>query len=199
MSWFQKSYEQYTDEQLMKKLASGNQLAFDELYARYANVLLNYFHRMLWKDREKAEDFVHDLFLKIIQNPNSFDTSRTFKTWIYSVANNMCKNEYKKQQVRAGSNLPLHEYTTVEGKETDALIKTHFSFFNEAFNKQLYDLDEKHREVFIMRHLEGLSIKEISSILGVNEGTIKSRIFYAVKQLSNGLTAFNLKNKTNHG
>ena len=92
MLFFKPSYKKSSDEELMLSISKGEKKAFDELYARYADALLRYFTRLLWKDREKAEDFVHDLFAKIIQKPELFDASRTFKTWVYSVANNMCKN-----------------------------------------------------------------------------------------------------------
>ena len=64
----------------MTKAAEGNGAAFEELYARYSGKLLSYFKRMLWSDKELAEDCLHKLFLKIIEKPELFDTSRNFKT-----------------------------------------------------------------------------------------------------------------------
>lgn len=199
MRLFKSSYKEYTDEVLMQKIASGDKHAFDGLYERYATPLLNYFSRMLWKDREKAEDFVHDLFAKIIQKPDSFDTSRSFKTWVYSVANNMCKNEYKRQEVRSGTKNGLEEYSTVADKTVNALHHTHHSFFGEEFQIKLNELDQKHREAFVFRHIEGLSIKEIAEILKISEGTIKSRIFYATKYLAEELIHYQPEKSTHHG
>lgn len=199
MKLFRSSYTDLTDEQLMKKIASGEKRAFDTLYQRYAQALLNYFYRMLWKDREKAEDFVQDLFTKIIQNPSSFDTNRTFKTWIYSVANNMCKNEYKKQAVRAGTRNGLEDHLAVADGAESAFSQTHYTLFNEAFQKKLQELDDKQREAFIFRHIEGLSIKEIAEILKISEGTIKSRIFYATKFLAQELTQYKPEKTISHG
>ena len=68
MLFFKPSYKKSSDEELMLSISKGDKKAFDELYVRYADALLRYFSRLLWKDREKAEDFVHDLFAKIIQN-----------------------------------------------------------------------------------------------------------------------------------
>lgn len=199
MRLFKTAYDKCSDEELMKRLTSGEKQAFDVLYTRYATLLLNYFFRMLWKDREKAEDFVHDLFAKIIQNPTSFDTTRNFKTWIYSVANNMCKNEYKKQAVRAGTKNGLEDYMAVP-EETDGVFKqTHFTLFKNEFEEKLNQLDDKHREAFIFRHIEGLSIKEIADLLQINEGTIKSRIFYATKQLAEELAHYQPEKSKHHG
>jgi RNA polymerase sigma-70 factor (ECF subfamily) len=179
-----------TDELLMQKMSSGDKRAFDELYNRYSGLLLAYFMRMLWKDREKAEDFLHDLFTKLIHKPEYFDPTRSFKTWIYSVANNMCKNEYKRQEVRKGMVNGLDNYYSLSDRSVNVMGEVQDAFFQEAFERSLERLDQKHREAFILRHLEGLSIKEISETLNANEGTIKSRIFYAVKYLAESLKEF---------
>lgn len=180
-----------SDEALMRSLSKGDKRAFDEIYDRYAGPLLGYFMRMLWRDREKSEDFVHDLFAKIVRNPDYFDMERSFKTWVYSVANNMCKNEYKKQEVRKGTRNGLDEHYSISDSSANVMSEVQDSFFREAFEKGLESLDEKHREVFVLRHIEGLSVKEVSEMLGINEGTVKSRMFYAIKYLSEELKVFN--------
>jgi RNA polymerase sigma-70 factor (ECF subfamily) len=185
------SYAQMTDEALMKSMGNGDQRAFDEIYKRYSGPLLGYFMRMLWRDREKAEDFVHDLFAKIIRKPDYFDAERSFKTWIYSVANNMCKNEYKKQEVRKGMSNGLDNHYSLSDSNVNVMGEVQDTFFREAFEKGMQLLDDKHKEAFALRHVEGLSIKEISEILEINEGTVKSRIFYATKYLAEELKMFN--------
>lgn len=186
-----RKYEDCSDEQLMAYLKKGDKGAFDALYLRYSRVMLSYFRRSLWNDQEKAEDFVHDLFAKIIQKPESFDVNRSFKTWFFSVANNMCKNEYSKQEVRKGTINGLDESFSVRDIHANVENEVQDNIFNEQFERQLNNLDAKHGEVFKLRHLEGLSIKEIASILSANEGTIKSRLFYATKLLAESLKEFN--------
>ena len=180
-----------TDESLMMAVSKGDKRAFDEIYERYSGPLLGYFIRMLWKDREKAEDFVHDIFAKIIRKPQLFDPSRSFKTWIYSVANNMCKNEYKKQEVRKNTSNGLDESYAVKDHNTNVLGEVFDSQFRDEFEKSLMDLDTKHSEVFKLRHIDGLSIKEIAEVLEISDGTVKSRLFYATKYLASSLEAFN--------
>lgn len=186
-----KTYATKSDEELMNLLSKGDKPAFDEIYFRYAKIMKAYFKRLLWKDDEKAEDFTHDLFAKIIQKPESFDASRSFKTWFYSVANNMCKNEYKKQEVRKNTRNGLDELHVVRDSVTNVLNEVQDQFFAQSFEKELENLEQKHREVFELRHFDGLSIKEIADILQANEGTIKSRLFYATKYLAEGLKEFN--------
>lgn len=180
-----------SDESLMRSISNGDKRAFDELYARYSGPLLGYFMRMLWRDREKSEDFVHDLFAKIIRKPDYFDLERSFKTWVYSVANNMCKNEYKKQEVRKGMSNGLDNHYSLFDTSVNVIGEVQDAFFKEAFEESMKKLDDKHREAFALRHIEGLSIKEIADVLEINEGTIKSRLFYATKYLAEHLKIFN--------
>lgn len=191
MGLFSPSYKQLTDEELMKLSSEGNARAFSELYDRYAKKLLNYFFFRLWKDRERSEDLVHDLFTKIINNPDLFDPKRKFKTWVYSVANNMCKNEYRKEAVRSGMQSTEELETDIRSGSTDVLEDIHENEFKEALNEALDKIDDKHSEVFVLRHFQEMSIKEIAAILECNEGTVKSRLFNVTKRLAGELQVFN--------
>jgi len=190
MRLFRKSISDLSDEALMQALGQGDQSAFTELYERYSGKLRGYFRNMLWRDEEKAEDFVHDLFAKIIQHPELFDTSRSFKTWLFSVASNMCKNEYKRMEVR--KNMVQGADTSFAASSENVLNQVQDTQFLAEFEQKLQSLDEKHRSVFTMRHLDGLALKEIAEILEINEGTVKSRLFYATKFLANQLSVYQL-------
>lgn len=190
MRIFQKQVKQLSDEELMKLLSKGNQKAFDEIYLRYSDVLFGYFMKMLARDKEKCEDMVHDLFAKIIRKPDYFNVNRSFRTWVFSVACNMCKNEYKRMSVRKHVSNDFEPTKSLQS-ESDTLKKVHESTFSESFYKALNALDEKHKNVFALRHFEGLSMKEIAETLEINEGTVKSRLFYATKTLAKELKEFN--------
>ena len=128
MALFRKNYSTKSDEELMSLLTKGGQSAFDELYNRYSKPLLNFFFRMLNSDREKAEDLLHDLFLKIIEKPESFDGTKKFNTWFYTLASNMIKNEYRSRQIRSE-----HE------KQTLANSNELFELNSESFDKNLFN------------------------------------------------------------
>jgi RNA polymerase sigma-70 factor (ECF subfamily) len=183
-----KTYNNKTDEELMSLLTKREQLAFDELYNRYSKPLLNFFFRMLNYDRAKAEDLLHDLFLKIIENPESFDTSLKFSTWFYTLAGNMIKNEYRKQQIRIdyAGDIKTGNYQAIEnnGESLDKNI------FNRRLETELDKLDPETKIMFNLRFKEEMSIKEIAGILNCPEGTIKSRLFYLTKNLSVRMAAF---------
>jgi len=189
MILFKKRYDTYLDEELMALLSKGDKRAFDELYNRYSGVLFGYFNKMLWRDREKAEDLVHDIFAKIIVNPLAFDVSRSFKTWLFAVACNMCKNEYKRKEVRKNTSIGIDSHISVSS-DTNVFNEVQDRIFMSAFDESLIQLDDKHRDVFTLRHLQGFSLKEIADVLEINEGTVKSRLFYATKQLAEKLKEY---------
>jgi len=180
-----------SDAELMSMIRNGNKEAFSELYSRYSTRLFNFFFRMLDKDQGKAEDFTHDLFLKIIENPGRFHLQRRFDTWVFHIAYNMCKNEYRKTAVRNEYRQSLGSAETVSeqagGSRHDILR------FSEALDHHLKMLDEKHRLVFLLRYQQDIPLREIAEILECPEGTVKSRLFGALKKLSEKLTVFDPK------
>ena len=182
-------YQNEHDEQLMMLVGQHNQRAFEELYGRYGKLMYNYFLRMLWKEKEKARDFTQELFTKVYQKPHLYDPSRPFKTWLYSVAHNMCKNEYAKVEVRREAQQTLKAEAkgitpAVAQKDMDR------KSFMEQLSAVLAQLDEVKRETFELRFVQELSIMEISEIMSVSEGTVKSRLFYLLKDLNGKLKSF---------
>lgn len=183
------THKELTDEELMQLVVKKDQKAFSELYDRYSKMALNFFFKMLWKDREKSEDFMQDLFMKIVQKPELYNPSRPFKTWLFSVANNMCKNEYRKAEVRAKA-APEVFASQITIDKNHGENQPDKELFLSSLNKELGEMDQAKRSIFIMRFKHGFSIKEISQVLECSEGTVKSRIFYTVKQLNEKLKDF---------
>ena len=183
-------YKENTDEELMIEVIKGNDRAFSEIYDRYSKMMLNYFYKMLWQDREKAEDFMQELFTKIIHKPELFNVTKSFKTWIFSVAHNMCKNEYRKQEVRKGTSNNLNENITVANNEISPDQRYDTNVFNDRLKEELALLSSNHRTTFILRFKQDMSIKEIAEVMETSEGTVKSRIFYTLKKLSEQLDEF---------
>jgi RNA polymerase sigma-70 factor, ECF subfamily len=189
MALFKHPYERHSDEELMELISAKDAKAFEVLYDRYSRLMLNYFNRMLWKDREKARDFTQELFTKIINKPESFEKGRSFKTWFYSVAHNMCKNEYAKHEVRRVAHQELRrEDSASSGLESQKGMDR--EQFNIKLAEALTELDEVKRTTFELRFYQELSIIEISEIMQCSEGTVKSRIFYTLKDLNQKLKVF---------
>ncbi|MCP4438304.1 MAG: RNA polymerase sigma factor [Aureispira sp.] len=186
MGLFWKTYKTYTDEQLMVALGKGKKQALDELYERYSQKMYRYFYRMLAQNRTKSEDFVQDLFLKLIEKPYLFNPKYKFVSWLYSIASNMCKNEYRRHQYEwsVDSFVELSEFVQLPNTLDQKL-------FREYLTKALATLKPQHQECFTLRYEQGLSIAEISEIMEIPEGTVKSRIFYTLKKLAEHLKIFN--------
>jgi RNA polymerase sigma-70 factor (ECF subfamily) len=177
-----------SDEELMAALQGGRVEALSELHGRYAARLRAFFLRMLGSDAEKALDFTQDTFIRILENPSAFDVERRFSTWIYTVASNLCKNEYRKLAVRRRVDRPDVDISRVKGSSGEELVRSiDLADFMEELTQALGHLDEDRRTTFILRFQQDLSIREIAEITGVSEGTVKSRLFYITRQLSSQL------------
>ncbi|MCB0481065.1 MAG: RNA polymerase sigma factor [Flavobacteriales bacterium] len=181
-----------SDESLMALTQKGDYGAFDELYERYHRPLFYFFCRMLSNDREKCEDFLQDIFMKLIERPEMYDPSRLFRPWIYSVAHNMVKNEYKKLEVRKvmlkGADTSK---VAINGKQVDE--KTDEEFFREKLFDCLEKFDPDNKAAFLMKYHDGFSIEEIAQTLNIKEGTVKSKLFYTKQELAGLLREFNPK------
>ncbi len=176
----------------MELIQQGDSIAFEELYQRYSQRLLYYFYRMFGGDEEKAQDFLQDLFLKIIEKPGQFIAKHRFTSWIFTVAHNMCKNEYRRLDVRKNNENKLD---TIETKFDDGYTQVEKNIDQKIFEnhllKQLMKMNPDYQTTFLLRFQENLSIKEISEILECAEGTIKSRLFHTTRKLMNQLKEFN--------
>ena len=179
-------YHTYSDENLMALVKSRDQVAFEELYQRYSKPLLNYFYRMLGQREELARDFLQELFTKLVDQPERYKNGCRFSSWFYAIAHNMCKNEYRRMEVR-NRNQKLFTETKAES-DPDRILDN--KTFHAALEKALDCLSAEQRSVFILRFQEQLTIREIHEILDCSEGTVKSRLFYSVRKLAEELKDF---------
>ena len=140
---------------------------------------------MRWKNKELSEDCIQELFVKLVKNVGAFDPTRNFSTWLYSIANNMCKNEYRKKDTRLNHLSMVKDAIT----STDA-VNPDIKRFKMAVHSCTNDLAEDKRTLYILRFQENLSVPQISSILNIPEGTVKSRIFYLMKEMKEKLKEF---------
>ncbi len=180
----------YKDEELMQFVCEGKEQAFEMLYFRYGKNLLNYFHKMLNYDAEKAKDALQDLFMKLAEHPEKFDRTQNFKTWLYTIASNACKNYYRHISLVVKAQEELTYLGETEISYNDKYFKLDQNNFLNELNFVLETLPFEKKEAFILRYLEDKSISEISEIQGIAEGTVKSRIHYTLKLLETQLIAF---------
>lgn len=191
MSLFRKKYQEESDEVLMIHIRQGNKTAFEKLYDRYSKRILYYFYRMLNGDQDKAQDFLQDLFLKMVEKPELFDEHKKFSTWIYTVAYNQCKNEYRRLKVRRQYNKDEETLENIPETAHGPEERLDSKLFLSALEKELDKLEPEKRLVFILRYQENLAVKEIAEVAGLKEGTVKSKLFYITKKLADNLQDLN--------
>jgi RNA polymerase sigma-70 factor, ECF subfamily len=169
--------------QLVAAHLAGDGRAFQELVGRYRSRLHNFVHRMIG-DRERAEDLVQEAFIRVHRHLHRFDTNKKFSTWIYTIASNLAKNELRN---RSRSPLVLYQSLRPRGEEDRRPLQFEDSssrpddMFANRYLRELVDaavgtLAPHHREVFVMRELEGRSYEEIARLTRCNLGTVKSRL-----------------------
>ena len=171
--------EKYSDEELIARFQQGDEYAFEEIVHRFKDRLKNFVYRYLSSD-EAAEDVVQDTFLRVYQKKHMYRNIAKFSTWIYTIAGNLAKTELRKRKRRkmfSLSNLgledkefeiPSEEFAPEEGVEGEYTEKE----IQDAIN----ELSEKFKTVIILRDIQELSYEEISNIVDVPVGTVKSRI-----------------------
>jgi RNA polymerase sigma-70 factor (ECF subfamily) len=186
----QTKYGKLSDEALMEHVGRGEVSAFDVLYDRYAKRLLRYFTRMLGGDVDMSQDMLHDLFLKIVERPQLYTSGRSFSTWVFSIASNMCKNEYRRRTTHRieQSDIDFDSFAAAAVGVHEILDHGEFARLLAA---ELETFDEDLRATFLLRHQEEFSIREISEVLGCPEGTVKSRLFNTARRLSERLQNYN--------
>jgi RNA polymerase sigma-70 factor, ECF subfamily len=169
--------------QLVAAHLSGDPLAFQELVARYQGRLVSFVNRMI-RDRERAEDLVQEAFIRVHRHLHRFDPARRFTTWIYTIAANLAKNELRN---RSRSPLVYYQSLRPPGEEDprplqfeDVRSRPDAMYANrhlrEMVDAVVASLSPHHREVFVMRELEGRSYEEIAAVTGCHLGTVKSRL-----------------------
>ena len=171
------------DSAVVTAFLGGEERAFQELVERYQTRLLNFVYRTIG-DREKAEDLVQEVFVRVDRHLQRFDRSKKFSTWIYTIASNLAKNE-----LRNRSRNPLVLFQTIKKNWQDEERPLQFEDSNsrpddmyrkrhlrELVEESVKRLPERHKQVFILRELEGKSYEEIAEITSCNLGTVKSRL-----------------------
>jgi RNA polymerase sigma-70 factor (ECF subfamily) len=171
------------DNGLVSSYLDGTSFAFDVLVERYQTRLLNFVYRTVG-DRERAEDLVQEAFIRVHRHLARFDRSKKFSTWIYTIASNLAKNELRNrsrnplvyfQTMTSGwedEDRPL-EFEDTTARPDDAFDRRHL---RELVDAAVRRLPSHHRQVFVLRELEGRSYEEIAEMTHCNLGTVKSRL-----------------------
>lgn len=175
-----------TDEQLMSSLQKGDESAFTILYDRYSQRILYFMFKMLRNDEARAQDFTQDVFMKVIEKADQFDTNKSFKTWIFTVSANHCKNYFRSNKqmfdIDSSSNSLVYDESIEQNYDQKE--------FKRRLDIEVNKLSYKFKETFILRYFEDLKLKEIAEIMDCPVGTIKSRLNHVTQVLAKNLKVY---------
>ena len=184
------------DQALVTRAQAGVAAAFDELVIKYSPRLYGLVYNMT-SNHEDTNDLLQDIFAKAYKAIRGFRGKSTFYTWIHSIAVNMTLNFLKKRGRRYHLSLDDVDSSIQSDKEfldvtqtSSPVREADLSELQKRLNEAMMKLSDDHRAVVTMFHIQGMPHAEISKILRVSEGTVRSRLFYANRQLQNYLEEF---------
>ena len=186
------SQERLTDEQLIRNFQNEDQSAYDEIVARYSRPLFNFIYRIIG-EASFAEDLLQETFLRLYLNKNSYREIAKFSTWIYTIAGNLAKTELRRQKVRrwfslSGSKDSDHPTLEVADKRADPADDMQTTSALQRIDEEIQKLPVVFKEAVVLRDIRELSYEEISTILKIPLGTVKSRVNRGRQRLKKRLT-----------
>ena len=174
----------FSDEELMIEIQNGNKAAFDKLYKRHIKGLYRYLLRKC-NNESDAEDLFQEVWEKLYKYRNKFKANASFKTYLYTIANNHFIDYYRKKKRREGINQVNPGNTEEDLAAGENCQPEHQAEVEEQRQMMLQLVDklpQEQREVILLRE-EGLSLDEIADVLGLNKELAKSRLRYAHDKL----------------
>ena len=176
----EKILNELSDEELIIEFQKNNdERAFEILIQRFKNPLTNYVYRFLG-DYDSCVDVVQETFIKVYRYKDNYSSLAKFSTWVYTIAGNLARSEYQRKRRRnlfSINSFGEEEKTFDIPDETyrpDVAADTNMK--KEIIQKALLKVRDSYREAVILRDIQELSYEEIAEILGVEIGTVKSRI-----------------------
>ena len=187
------------EPELVRRGHAGDRKALEELFKRYERGLFFFVRRFVGGVADPA-DVYQDIVLRAIENIHRYNPSLSFRTWLFTLAANYCKNVLRSREQRGKFRMPSMKRSKNDS-EIDVIETApdpapgpdraaESSEFLQALERELMNLSPAQREVFLLRQYNDVPFKEISSILKIPEATARSRMYLAVEYLRVRLRAF---------
>lgn len=185
-----------TDEELIISVQKGNNEAFDILVNRYKNRLHAYLYRLLG-DRDEAEEFAQETFVRAYINADKYRTIAKFSTWLYTIGTNLVRNRMRNLKRRPrmwslwnDSFGDDGQWMEIEDKSQDSERLADREKLQEFIQIAIEQIPSKYRPAFVLREIEDLSYEEIAAATGVKLGTVRSRINRGRKYFKKAITPY---------
>ncbi len=192
-----KAQEVALDKALVARFKAGDEAAFEEMVSRYWDRIYAMVLQLL-RNSQDAEEVTQDAFIRAHRGLENFRGDSSFSTWLYQIATNLARNRYwywwrrKRdksisfdQTVGGDSDTTLAEIFQADVATPQDVAVT--NEFQERVSAAMETLNDKHREVLVLRNVKSLSYDEIAVELGISIGTVKSRIARARESLRDRL------------
>ena len=165
----------------IKQVLKGDQNAFADIVSLYQHKLYQVCYRMLG-NKQEAEDIAQEAFVRAYTNLHTFDQKRKFSTWLYRIATNLCIDRIRKKkpdyyldaEVTGTDGLDLYSQIASDDQLPEETIEQ--MELQDRIQYEIGRLPDKYRTVVVLKYMEELSLQEISEILDMPLGTVKTRI-----------------------
>jgi RNA polymerase sigma-70 factor (ECF subfamily) len=166
----------------MIRVRRGEAQAFETLFERYGPRLFAFLARRCG-DATTAEDLLQETWLRVVRARERFDPGRRFSTWLFQIANNLCRDRARRREVENRGYRSVQEIVDSEpGKGPAARLD-----LGLELQRRISELPDRLSEVLVLRYYHDLSEREIAEIAGIPPGTVKSRLHKAVQTLREGV------------
>lgn len=177
-----------TEESLIRRVQARDEIAFHEMVDRYQNKVFSIIYGIL-RNRNDAEDIAQQVFAKIYFSIQSFDSRSSLLTWIYRITVNECYDYLRKRRARRlvyESDCSAEEVQNLEG--SDAMVDSAAPVDRQLAERDLVmkllaKIPEQARSLLVMKEVEGYSVEELVAITGLNENTIKVKLYRTRQKL----------------
>jgi len=160
----------------MRRVQSGETPAFTELFNRYRSRLYAFLARRVGD--AVADDLFQETWLRVVRARESFDPSRRFSTWLFQIANNLCRDSGRRRAAKGRAEDAVHE-----AGRGDPRLRTPAPELRLDVERRLAGLPERLQEVLVLRYYEQMTESEIAEVVGIPAGTVKSRLHAAIHTL----------------
>ncbi|TWD89760.1 RNA polymerase sigma (SigW) subunit [Neobacillus bataviensis] len=165
----------------IKQVIKGDQNAFGEIVEIYKNSVFQLCYRMLG-NRHEAEDIAQEAFIRAYVNIQSFKQDKKFSTWLFRIATNLCIDRIRKKkpdyyldaEVAGTEGLTMYSQISSDSPLPESEVES--LELQETVQKEILKLPEKYRSAIVLKYMEDMSLNEISEILNLPLGTVKTRI-----------------------
>jgi RNA polymerase sigma factor (sigma-70 family) len=185
------------DKGLVQRSQDGDTKAFDQLVRKYTPKIYGLVYNMT-SNREDTADLLQDIFAKAYRSISRFMGKSSFYTWLYSISVNMTLNHLKKRGRHTKISMDdvdsgIHsdpDFIKLTTGSSNPLRDVNLHELQKRLNDAMMKLSHDHRTVVTLYDIQGMQHADISKMLDVSEGTVRSRLFYAHRQLQNYLEEF---------